>query len=54
MFRSGKWKEAAEMYRNAIMCWGPQPVYLSNLAAALLKLELYDSFLIVPVAPNTY
>ncbi|KAI1786102.1 hypothetical protein LXA43DRAFT_1185370 [Ganoderma leucocontextum] len=42
LFRVGKWQEAAEKYRSAIICRGPQPVYLANLAAALLKLELYE------------
>ena len=51
LFRSGDWKEAAEKYRDAIMCWGPQPVYLSNLAAALLKLELCVRFWAFP-SPN--
>ena len=40
LFRSGNWIEAAEKYRAAAMVAGPQPVFMSNLAASLLKLEL--------------
>ena len=42
MFRHEKWAEAAEKYRAAALLGGPQPVYLSNLAACLLKLEHWD------------
>lgn len=44
LFRSEKWGQAAEKYRAAALLAGPQPVYLSNLAAALLKLKLYVSY----------
>ncbi|KAI8976349.1 hypothetical protein BD414DRAFT_496656 [Trametes punicea] len=40
-FRKGEWAEAAERYHDAAMIAGPQPVYMSNLAAALLNLELW-------------
>ncbi|OSD02333.1 hypothetical protein PYCCODRAFT_1390492 [Trametes coccinea BRFM310] len=42
LFKKGDWAEAAEKYREAAMIAGPQPVFMSNLAAALLKLELWD------------
>ncbi|KAH9896002.1 hypothetical protein C8Q73DRAFT_690462 [Cubamyces lactineus] len=42
LFRQGKWAEAAELYQEAAVIAGPQPVYLSNLAAAALKLERWD------------
>ncbi|CDO77835.1 hypothetical protein BN946_scf184714.g10 [Trametes cinnabarina] len=42
LFKNGDWAEAAEKYREAALIAGPQPVYMSNLAAALLKLELWD------------
>lgn len=45
LFRSEKWGQAAEKYRAAALLAGPHPVYLSNLAAALLKLKLYVSYL---------
>ena len=41
-FKQEKWAEAAEKYREAALLCGPQPVYLSNLAACLLKLEMWD------------
>ncbi|KAI0367861.1 hypothetical protein BV20DRAFT_1023528 [Pilatotrama ljubarskyi] len=42
LFKQEKWLEAAEKYRQAAMAAGPLPVYMSNLAAALLKLQLWD------------
>ncbi|KAI1786100.1 TPR-like protein [Ganoderma leucocontextum] len=42
LFRQEEWAEAAEKYRAAALLGGPQPVYLSNLAACLLKLDLWD------------
>ncbi|PIL32503.1 transporter [Ganoderma sinense ZZ0214-1] len=42
LFKQEKWKEAAEKYREAAFLGGPQPVYLSNLAACLLKLDMWD------------
>ena len=41
LFRQEKWAKAADKYREAAVLAGPQPVYVSNLAAALLKLEEY-------------
>ncbi|KAI0641701.1 hypothetical protein C8Q79DRAFT_287282 [Trametes meyenii] len=41
-FRRGDFRGAAECYREAAVVDAPRPVYLSNLAAALLKLELWD------------
>ncbi|KAI0357173.1 hypothetical protein OH77DRAFT_1476655 [Trametes cingulata] len=41
-FRRGDFLAAAEFYRGAALTYGPRPVYMSNLAVALLKLELYD------------
>ncbi|KAL1942221.1 hypothetical protein VTO73DRAFT_6285 [Trametes versicolor] len=37
--QEGQWAQAAEKYRAAALTAGPQPVYMSNLAAALLKLQ---------------
>ncbi|EIW52990.1 TPR-like protein, partial [Trametes versicolor FP-101664 SS1] len=42
LFRQGQkeqWVQAAEKYRAAARIAGPQPVYMANLAAALLKLQ---------------
>ena len=39
-FKTEKWAQAADRYREAALLAGPKPVYLSNLAAALLKMEL--------------
>ena len=41
-FKQEKWGEAAEKYRAAALLGGPQPVYLSNFAACLLKLEMWE------------
>lgn len=44
LFRQGQkeqWVQAAEKYRAAALIAGPQPVYMANLAAALLKLQRY-------------
>ncbi|KAI1786107.1 hypothetical protein LXA43DRAFT_1099551 [Ganoderma leucocontextum] len=41
LFRQDKWAEAAEKYRTAALLAGPQPVYVSNLAACLVKMELW-------------
>ncbi|OCH91987.1 hypothetical protein OBBRIDRAFT_833801 [Obba rivulosa] len=38
-FERGQYAEAAECYRNAALSYKPKPVFLTNLAAALLKLE---------------
>ncbi|KAH9938775.1 TPR-like protein, partial [Epithele typhae] len=43
LFRAGHWAAAAEKYRAAVQVVGPQPMYLSNLAACLLKYEAADS-----------
>lgn len=40
LFTREKWVEAADKYHAAAMLAGPQPVYVSNLTAALLKLSL--------------
>lgn len=40
-FRQGKFDVAASKYRQAAVALGPRSVYMSNLAAALLKLGLY-------------
>lgn len=40
-FRQGKNGEAASRYRQAALVYGPKPVYMNNLAAALLKLQQY-------------
>ncbi len=42
MFRREEWAGAAEKYREAALLGGPLPVYLSNLAACLLKLDFWD------------
>ncbi|KAI9065693.1 hypothetical protein FKP32DRAFT_1674525 [Trametes sanguinea] len=42
LFKKDDWAAAAESYREAAMVAGPLPVYMSNLAAALLKLELWN------------
>ncbi|KAI0641698.1 hypothetical protein C8Q79DRAFT_1014122 [Trametes meyenii] len=41
-FKKEQWVEAAEKYRAAAMVTGPRPVYMANLAAALLKLKQWD------------
>ncbi|KAL6301896.1 hypothetical protein BKA93DRAFT_930024 [Sparassis latifolia] len=38
-FRAQEWAGAADKYRAAAFAHGPRPVYMTNLAAALLKLE---------------
>ncbi|TFY60955.1 hypothetical protein EVJ58_g4815 [Rhodofomes roseus] len=38
LFKEGKSAEAASKYRQAALVYGPRPVYMSNLAAALLKM----------------
>ncbi|RPD52548.1 hypothetical protein L226DRAFT_617795 [Lentinus tigrinus ALCF2SS1-7] len=42
-FKQEKWAQAAQKYREAALLAGPQPVYVSNLAAALLKLKEWDA-----------
>ncbi|KAH8977998.1 hypothetical protein EDB86DRAFT_991424 [Lactarius hatsudake] len=42
LFRKGKYQKAIEEYEAAIKTHGPSVVYLSNMAAAWLKLEAYD------------
>ncbi|PIL32506.1 transporter [Ganoderma sinense ZZ0214-1] len=42
LFGQQKWGEAAEKYRAAALLAGPHPVYVSNLAASLLKMELWE------------
>ncbi|KAH9946733.1 hypothetical protein B0H21DRAFT_387638 [Amylocystis lapponica] len=42
-FRREEWVKAAEMYHRAAMVGGPHPVYVSNLAAALLKLKMWTA-----------
>ncbi|KAI1786106.1 TPR-like protein [Ganoderma leucocontextum] len=41
LFRRGAWLQAAQMYRGSAVMAAPEPTYLSNLAAALLKLNLW-------------
>ncbi|TFY57503.1 hypothetical protein EVJ58_g6978 [Rhodofomes roseus] len=41
LFKEGKSAQAASKYRQAAMIYGPRPVYMSNLAAALLKMGKY-------------
>ncbi|OBZ73333.1 Serine/threonine-protein phosphatase T [Grifola frondosa] len=41
-FRRDENLKAAEKYREAAFLDGPRPIYMANLAAALLKLELWD------------
>lgn len=41
-FREQRYPEAAEKYRRAALTYGPQPIYLSNLAAALLKMQCFE------------
>lgn len=43
LFRKGKYEAAVEKYIAATAAYGPRAVYLSNLAAALLKLDRYTS-----------
>jgi len=38
-FRKGEYRKAIEEYEAAITINGPSPAYLSNMAAAWLKLE---------------
>ncbi|RDX50681.1 hypothetical protein OH76DRAFT_1471353 [Lentinus brumalis] len=42
-FKQEKWAKAAEKYREAAVLAGPQPIYVSNLAAALLKMEEWEA-----------
>lgn len=42
LFRKGKYRKAIAEYEAAIKTHGPSAVYLSNMAAAWLKLEAYD------------
>ncbi|KAH9035205.1 TPR-like protein [Lactarius pseudohatsudake] len=42
-FRKGEYRKAIKEYEAAITINGPSPAYLSNMAAAWLKLEEYDS-----------
>ncbi|KAH8979479.1 hypothetical protein EDB92DRAFT_1955086 [Lactarius akahatsu] len=42
-FRKGEYCKVIEEYKAAITINGPSPAYLSNMAAAWLKLEEYDS-----------
>ncbi|CDO78199.1 hypothetical protein BN946_scf184770.g2 [Trametes cinnabarina] len=42
-FRDQNWLQAAEKYKAAALITGPDPLYLSNLAAALLKLKLWEA-----------
>ncbi|OBZ72933.1 Mitochondrial import receptor subunit TOM34 [Grifola frondosa] len=41
-FKQDEYLKAAETYRAAAFLDGPRPVYMSNLAAALLKLEMWN------------
>ncbi|KAK0477443.1 hypothetical protein IW261DRAFT_1367081 [Armillaria novae-zelandiae] len=41
-FSMGKYQEAIEQYKKAIDVHGPQPVYNTNIAAAYLKLHMYQ------------
>jgi tetratricopeptide (TPR) repeat protein len=43
-FREGRYEDAVTCYERAIMTYGPRVVYMSNLAAAYLKLEEYVSY----------
>ncbi|KAI0660128.1 hypothetical protein C8Q70DRAFT_75804 [Cubamyces menziesii] len=42
LFRREQWVEAAVKYHAAAFAVGPQPAYMTNLAAALLKLNLWE------------
>ncbi|KAI0264883.1 hypothetical protein BC834DRAFT_237374 [Gloeopeniophorella convolvens] len=42
-FRAGEYHKAIEEYQTAVKKHGPRAVYLSNLAAAWLKLEEWDA-----------
>ncbi|KAJ6500741.1 hypothetical protein C8R45DRAFT_1210468 [Mycena sanguinolenta] len=42
LFRQGLYREAAAMYNTAVEINGTQPAYMSNLAAAYLKLQNYE------------
>ncbi|KAI0264885.1 hypothetical protein BC834DRAFT_1042084 [Gloeopeniophorella convolvens] len=42
-FRAARYRKAIEEYNNAIIKHGPRCVYLSNIAAAWLKLGEYDA-----------
>ncbi|KAM5541101.1 hypothetical protein V8D89_005234 [Ganoderma adspersum] len=41
LFREGTWLQAAQLYRASAAIAAPEPTYMSNLAAALLKLDLW-------------
>ncbi|KAK0449023.1 uncharacterized protein EV420DRAFT_1565514 [Desarmillaria tabescens] len=41
-FLQGKYQEAAKEYKKAIDVHGPRPIYNTNLAAAYLKLHMYQ------------
>ncbi|KAF9068046.1 hypothetical protein BDP27DRAFT_1295616 [Rhodocollybia butyracea] len=42
VFRAGTYQQAADLYMQASQVYKPLPVYMNNLAAALLKLERWD------------
>ncbi|KAJ4486342.1 hypothetical protein J3R30DRAFT_3445981 [Lentinula aciculospora] len=42
VFKAGNYKQAVELYKQACKTYKPLPVYMSNLAAALIKLERWD------------
>lgn len=42
LFKDGDYKGASRVYAQAVELFGPRPVLMSNLAAAYMKLELYE------------
>ncbi|KAF9485618.1 hypothetical protein BDN70DRAFT_533975 [Pholiota conissans] len=42
LFKKGDFVGAADLYAQAVNIHGPKPVLMANMAAAYLKLELYD------------
>ncbi|KAJ4494355.1 hypothetical protein C8R41DRAFT_829828 [Lentinula lateritia] len=42
VFKAGKYSQAVDFYKQACKTYKPLPVYMSNLAAALIKLERWD------------
>ncbi|KAI9065683.1 TPR-like protein [Trametes sanguinea] len=42
-YRRSEWLQAAEKYQAAALIAGPDPTYMSNLAAALLNLKLWEA-----------
>ncbi|KAJ3758825.1 hypothetical protein EV360DRAFT_43092 [Lentinula raphanica] len=42
VFKAGKYQEAVQLYKKACSTYKPLPLYMSNLAAALLKLNRWN------------